>query len=458
MRLPNAFFTTLSLAFVFIACLDTSVPAASQGTASSNPAVPLEPAAAVADAFRSHSLVALGDNHGSNEGHAARLAIIRDSRLEGVLNDVVVEFGNSRYQVLIDRFISGGAVNAEELRHVWQDTSQVEETWDLPVYEEFFRTVRTINQARPARTQVRVLLGDPPVDWTRIRSREDLTKVPDRDEHAVKVIRTEVLDKGRRALIIYGDEHLTRKNTTIGALDESARGIVAQLEQTKATTVFSIHTESRADLAAQQPDVATWRRPSVAKLAGTILGQQLYNPAPNQRQVRLDEQFDAVLYLGHPGTLTVAQLTPALCADDAYVRMRSERLGLLGAPPTAPFDPADHVREACAFSGPPVVIPDRDARFTALVRSTLADGRTGTVDPARFAPELRPRLEQFFRSYAPRILGPLGDVRTLTLVGEATVGGKLLRRYRAEFDKGTMMVIVGVAPDGTIASINPRRE
>ena len=192
-------------------------------------------------------------------------------------------------------------------------------------------------------------------------------------------------------------------------------------------------------------------------LAGTTIGQQIYNPAPKQRPVRLEEQFDAVLYLGHPGSLTTAQLSKAACADNDYIRMRSERLALLGAPANAPFDPADRIREICAFPDSPAVISDRNEPFTALVRSTLVDGRTGASDPARFAPELRPRLVLFFQTYGMRILGPMGDLKALTLVGEATVAGKQLRRYRAEFEKGTMTLIVGVSPDGTIASMNPKR-
>ena len=48
--------------------------------------------------------------------------------------------------------------------------------------------------------------------------------------HAVEVIQREVRAKGRRALVIYGTQHLIRKNTVIGAAGEWARGLVAQFE------------------------------------------------------------------------------------------------------------------------------------------------------------------------------------------------------------------------------------
>src|SRR5262245_17923679 len=68
-------------------------------------------------------------------GSAFRLALIRDPRLAGVVNDVVVEFGTARYQDLMDRFIGGEEIPRFELRRVWEDTTQIEFDWDLPIYE-----------------------------------------------------------------------------------------------------------------------------------------------------------------------------------------------------------------------------------------------------------------------------------------------------------------------------------
>jgi hypothetical protein len=130
---------------------------------------------------------------------------------------------------------------------------------------------------------------------------------------------------------------------------------------------------------------------------------------------------------------------------------------MLPAPANAPFDPADRLRAGCAFQGAGAEISDHEPAFTALVRDVLADGRTGESVPSRFAPELRPRLVLFFKTYGVRILPPLGSLKSLTLVGEATVGGKRLRRYRAEFENGRMTLVVGMAADGTISSMDLSR-
>ena len=63
--------------------------------ASARPAVPIDPIVAIVDALRSHSLVGIGEPHRNEQAHRLRVALIRDERLSGVVNDIVVEFGDA---------------------------------------------------------------------------------------------------------------------------------------------------------------------------------------------------------------------------------------------------------------------------------------------------------------------------------------------------------------------------
>jgi len=74
---------------------------------------------AIVEAFRSHAIVALGNVEGGNEqSHAFQLLLLRDPRFTEVANDILVEFGNSRYQHIVDRFIRGENVPDDALRRV----------------------------------------------------------------------------------------------------------------------------------------------------------------------------------------------------------------------------------------------------------------------------------------------------------------------------------------------------
>ena len=129
---------------------------------------------AVLDLFEQYSIVALSEGpHNNQKGHEFRLALVRDSRFGRLVNDVVVEFGNSRYQTVMDRFTAGMDVPYGELRQVWENTTIPGPLWDSPIYYEFFAAIRDANRATGS--HIRVVLGDPPIDWASIRSADQIS-------------------------------------------------------------------------------------------------------------------------------------------------------------------------------------------------------------------------------------------------------------------------------------------
>lgn len=347
--------------------LVVAVSGQAQQSVSPRPAVPVDPIVAIMDALRSHSIVALGEgDYGNEQGHAFRLSLIRDPRFANSVNDIVVEFGNALHQDIMDRFVQGDEVSDAALREVWRNTTGPGIGWDRPIYEEFFRAVRAVNVSLPRERQLRVLLGDPPIDWNAVRTPEDHFKwIAQRDTYPTDLIRREVLAKNRHALIIYGDMHLQRKNlvSNYEALNEiSVQTIVEQLSKS-ATPVFTIWTNTYADLATRQADVASWRVPSLALVRGTLLGATdfafyypfttmgrmtfrdgQFAPIPRDqwRTFPMEDQFDAVLYLGPPSAITHSRLRPTFCSDAEYLKMLMGRLTLVGPPPEA-----ERLKQAC---------------------------------------------------------------------------------------------------------------
>ena len=344
----------LGLLFVLLSVVAAG-PSRGQQSAPPRPAVAIEPIKAILDAFRSHSIVALseGTTHGDEQSHAFRLALIRDPRFAATVNDIVVESGNALYQDVIDRFVRGDEVPYDSLRQVWQNTTQPHTVWDAPIYEEFYRAVRAVNASLPKERQLRVLLGDPPIDWGRIRTWEDVrgfvvNPLFDRDRYPADLIRREVLAKQRRALVVYGAMHLQRRNLLFNyePLESGAPTIVSLLESAGATKVFSIWVN--ANLEKLQADVASWGKPSIAIIRGTVLGAADFTfyypwnvermafidgklvPVPRDqwRSLRMEDQADAVFYPGEASTIKTSRLSPGLCADPAYMEMRLRRLGM----------------------------------------------------------------------------------------------------------------------------------
>jgi hypothetical protein len=315
------------------------------------PAVPLEPISAILEAFRTHAVVALGEGpHNNLQSHAFRLALIRDPRFPESVNDIVVESGSARSQDVMDRYLRGADVPDAVLRRVWEDSTMPNPVWDRPIYEEFFRAVRTMNASLPRDRQIRVLLGDPPIDWETLRNAQDYRTWLgfQRDSYPAELIRREVVARQRRALVIYGDGHLQAKSQRPG---RSLAGIL----ETAGTKVFTI-TSTFADLRKLQPDVGSWRVPSFAVLGGTVIGAAPYEfffgPAPPvdyfRANPRVEDHYDAVLFLGAASSMTLAGLTYPRCADSAYIEMRVARMVLTGSAPTV----ADRLAKECAAAAP----------------------------------------------------------------------------------------------------------
>ena len=318
------------------------------------PAVPVEPTAAIIDAFERHPVVALGAPHGNEQAHEFRLSLIRDPRFAETVDDIVLEWGNALYQDVVDRFVDGDDVSAAELRQVWRNTTQPGQGNDRPITEAFFRAVREVNAALPPERRLRVLLGDPPIDWGAVESREDHQKwLQLRDTYPASLIRREVLDRGRRALVGYGAMHLQRRNLFSNyelVDDPNLHTLVQQLERGGDVRAFVVWPTVGVDLQELQRDAPSWPAPSLATVRGTVLGAADFAvfsptdppratirdgrivPVPRDewRSLPAEEQFDAVVYLGPPSGMTRSLLSPSLCRDAAYMDMRRERLSLLG--------------------------------------------------------------------------------------------------------------------------------
>ena len=268
---------------------------------------------AVLVAFQRGPLVALGEAHILQEHRDALQTLISDPRLPGVVNDIVVEFGNAMYQDTIDKFVlDGEPVNDADLRLVYRNTTQSPGgTWDNPVYEQFFRRVRAVNWTLPPSQRIRVLLGDYPIDWSKITTAQQLAAIqPKRDPYVAALVERQVLAKGRRALICYGIGHVV--------LDDAASGDLVVLIEQK-TGVHTYVICDLVDLPGLPPDptslyakLASYPRGVVIPAAGTWLGKYPYCGGSMSRLL------DAGLYLGQPAELTASWPNPAIYLDPAY--------------------------------------------------------------------------------------------------------------------------------------------
>jgi len=184
-----------------------------------------DPVKSVLAAFDSANLVALGERHWAREDSQFRLALVRNPAFAQKVNDIVIEFANPLFQAVLDRFVDGQPVASEELQHVWRDTTQPG-AFDSPVYEEFLSTVRAVNAKLAPHGRVRVLAADYPINWNAVSSPGELDEpMRGRDRSAATVIQQQVLDRKRKALVLFGSGHLyrNRPETIVDLLKQDSR-------------------------------------------------------------------------------------------------------------------------------------------------------------------------------------------------------------------------------------------
>src|SRR6266550_3706520 len=318
--------------------LRTSVAAAALiGSASSADAQRVAPtedrgqpaAAAIISALDSFPVVAIGEVHRNQQLHDFLVRLLHDPRCLSTGGDLVVEFGNARYQDRVDRYVAGASIGEHALAQIWRDAVNIL-VWDAPVYERLISTVRDVNRTRRPERRLRVVLADPGIDWSLIHDRATWERIAGtRDRHAADVIEREVLARGRRAILVFGSGHVQRESA-FDRYDVPRRprtpNLIELLEAEHPGAALLVTADwMNPDLDAR---LARWLPPTLLSLRGTSLGRAHSGPAAQGPS--LESLADAFLYLGPTASLTTSTPAPEIYADTAYLRELLRRDAIQG--------------------------------------------------------------------------------------------------------------------------------
>jgi len=319
--------TGCATGFLAVVAAMTAPAGRPQRSESAQP-LPQPAVAAIVRAFNDHRLVAIGEMHRNEQIHELVRSVLHDPRFLPNGGDIVVEFGNARYQGLIDRFITGEDIPSEELVHVWRETVNIL-VWDAPVYEQFFRTVQAVNRTRESAHRLRVVLADPPIDWNNIHDRSTWEQIAaTRDRHAADVIDREVLNADRSGLLIFGSGHVQHENA-FEANEKPDRirppNLAALLQQAHPGTTLLVTADWMSK--ALDARLARWQPPVLVGLKGTWLGDTTIGPPGTPR---LEDLADAFLYLGATTSLRTSRPSPEIYRDRTYLRELIRRDAIQG--------------------------------------------------------------------------------------------------------------------------------
>lgn len=340
---------------------------------------PQNPIVSILNAFGSHKLVALAEAHRLQEEHDFIISLVQHPAFPTKVNDIVVEFGNALYQDVLDRYIAGENVPMSAIRQVWRNTGfSPLAPWDAPVYERFFVTVREINQKLPATQRLRVIAGDPPIDWK--KGKEEIAAVKEkhpRDKYFASVVAREVMAKNRKALLLIGGNHIYRHSWNPYASNQSET-VIDVLDHRYPKSTFVIFTHAFETRNAQlEARLVSWERPSFALLTKNWLGeletesllsQTVSRGFPDGKTVtvkinfypgmKLEDLADAYLYFGDLEILTASHPTPEMYkAEPEYLRELQRRFELMSGGRRFPVESLLQERKSNRYYTAPLAAP-----------------------------------------------------------------------------------------------------
>src|SRR5262245_23777916 len=247
----------------------------------------------VAAAFDEHRFVFLGSTHGDAKIHEFLLCLLSRPALQRRVTELLVEWGNPAHQGLVDRYLLKlEQVPEDALRGVWFDTDYPPLWGRLPQIPQFYARVRAIDEGLEPERRIRVLGGCEPVEWSSVRTADDLARYPFKTNWAAHVVIEHVLpEPGRRLLVVYGDRHVNHDGGPLMAALE---------EKTDRAQLFTIGTirelkRGQEELVARFGDPS---KPFFVKAPDFPAVDVLPGDMFRAEGGSLASSVDAVLYLG----------------------------------------------------------------------------------------------------------------------------------------------------------------
>ena len=160
--------------------------------------------AGLLSALDSADVLALGEAHGRKVDSDLRIRLIQHGDFARRVRFIVVEFATTALQPLIDRYTGGQDVSPDEAQQLWGLR---------PLREAFYIAVREVNQPLPAEQRIRVLAASQP-------------DASDRNALALALIRSQVLEHGAKALVVYGSGHVWHREGGITSQLDASRSLL----------------------------------------------------------------------------------------------------------------------------------------------------------------------------------------------------------------------------------------
>ncbi|CAE6892515.1 hypothetical protein [Vibrio sp. B1FLJ16] len=290
---------------------------------------------AIMQAFEKHNFVAIGDYHWNDAFVRYATELVVKPEFSQQVNHVVVEFGNAKFQTVLDDYLSGDEVSEDQLNSVLRGALYFM-AWMPDVYRDFFKAIKQRNEDLPEGEKIRVHLAEAPFDWDTVQDVKVWKQAASHKTDYFYQIAAERIKNNERALMIFGAFHLINApKEYVAKSTQSDWPLATRLEQAFPGSVYSIWPMTDPEAvktfgAAKTPAILDVRKGPIQELRLIdFLPKARYKLSEmDKMDAQVGELFDAFLYLGeNQRTMTLPR---DVIADRAWVEEMQRRVDIIG--------------------------------------------------------------------------------------------------------------------------------
>ncbi|MHC0045842.1 hypothetical protein ACGDLY_021430 [Vibrio campbellii] len=291
--------------------------------------------AAILKAFEQHNFVGIGDYHWNDAFLNYATELVTTEAFSDQVTHIVVEFGNAKYQPVLDEYLAGGEVTQAQLEEVLRGSIYFM-AWMPDAYRNFFEAIRTRNATLPEGKKIQVHLAEAPFDWQGLQD-EKVWKLAakNKTDHFYQIA-AERKAKQEKALLIFGAFHLVNApKDYVAKTQDSAWPLATRLEQAFPDSTYLIWPMTEPEVVetfhgVSAPALLDVKQSPIAELRFIdLLPKARYKlAAMDKMDAQVGELFDAFLYLGANQRTTV--FPRDVMADRNWVNEMQRRVDLIG--------------------------------------------------------------------------------------------------------------------------------
>jgi hypothetical protein len=293
----------------------------------------------IVQAFNNYNIIGLGEGeHHLKDSHIFFHKMLDNKKIQEIIDVIIVEFANVAYQDILDKYIFGEEVDIKELRKIWRESTQsIGRFGEALIYFELLKKIRDVNAALPKNKKIRVVGGDPFIDWQSIKTREDYLKIiAARDTLPAELAIDYGIKQSKKVLLIYSEFHFVKINDKRFHSEHHTITTVVNSKYPGAMKVIAIFNPSALHIEALTKNLPLY---SIIDLESSEFGNlpaenyfkniQSGNEAILFEGYKIKNLFDVFLYIGPSESWKRVDFPKAVFSDNEWSEL-NRRLKIVG--------------------------------------------------------------------------------------------------------------------------------